>query len=72
MEFRAMIEASVTRNDRTYRLILPVGAPFEECYDVLGKELKEAIEFLEKQAKDQAAQQQSAQEPIEATAEITD
>ena len=80
MNYRAIIEVAIEKNERPYVLHLPVGAPFEECYEAL-KELSDGIAFLEKQAKDQAAAaaETAPVEAVEATvveaapaSEITD
>jgi len=73
MNYRATVELSTVINDRAYLATLPIGAPFEECRRAI-KEFEEGIDFLEKQAKDQAAalaaQQAGPAEPV--NAELTD
>jgi hypothetical protein len=50
MNARAYIALEVVKNERFYRLEMPVGAPFVDCHEVV-LQLSKDISDLEEQAK---------------------
>ena len=46
MEKLAYIEMKIEKGERTYRFLMPVGAPVGEAFDSLNDFLKEIINFV--------------------------
>lgn len=46
MELKSILALEVVKNERTYRLELPVGAPLGEAYEATWEMLKKIVELV--------------------------
>ena len=59
MNLRSMVDVEIVKNERTYRLSIPVGAPYGEAYDAAHECLLAVLDMAKngaeqaKQAKEQ-------------------
>lgn len=59
MAIKSSLSIEITKGDRVFSFVMPIGAPYGEAYDAAFEVLQQIVE-LSKQAADQAKQQQAA------------
>jgi hypothetical protein len=59
MELKTTLNFEITKNERTYRVIIPIGAPYGEVYDAVFSCLQGIIEHQQKSIEQMKTQQAS-------------
>lgn len=79
MELKTTLNFEVTKNDRTYRVYIPLGAPYGEAYDAVFSCLegivdlqKKGVEQLKSQAQQEVTSQLNASSVQELSPSIAD
>ena len=65
MDLKSVVSVEVKKNDRIFQFLMPVGAPFGECYDACFETLNKIAELSKEAA-------EAAKQPTPANAEIVD
>lgn len=65
-DLRSMIDVEIKREDRVYRVQIPLGAPFAECFEVVS-ELEGIVKEMQRRAEEYAKKQENpdAAQPVE-------
>ena len=69
MDLKSMIVLEFKKNDRIYQLLMPVGAPYGEAYDVCFEALNSILEMAKKAT--EAAEKQKFEADSEKAKEVT-
>lgn len=66
-DLRSMIDVEIQREERVYRVQIPLGAPYAECYEVVA-ELEGVIKEMQRRAEEHAKklENQDVEQPVEA------